>query len=81
MTEIVLYGKAGCCLCDEARAELAALRGRRAIEVLEVDVSLDPALNRLYGERIPVVEVAGEVVAELRVDARDVEDALAKVGS
>ncbi len=70
MTKVTLYGKAGCCLCDEARAEIELARAEREFTLREVDVSLDPVLNRVYGERIPVVEVAGKEVFEYHVDAR-----------
>ena len=69
MTRVTLYGKAGCCLCDDARAVVFELRRDHAVELEEVDVSLDPVLNRRYGERIPVVAVDGEEAFELRVDA------------
>ena len=68
MTQVTLYGKPGCHLCDDARAEVAAVRAERPFELTEVDVSLDPALWRAYGERIPVVEVNGEEAFELYVD-------------
>ena len=65
---VTLYGKAGCCLCDEAKQALAAVRADRPFELEEVDVSIDPALNRVYGERIPVVAVDGEELFEYHVD-------------
>jgi glutaredoxin len=67
-TEVVLYGKAGCHLCEEARTEIEAVRADRAFDLTEVDVSLDPLLHRKYGERIPVVEVNGQEAFELGVD-------------
>ncbi len=79
MTEVVLYGKAGCCLCDEARAEIERAREQRPFELREVDVSLDPVLNRVYGERIPVVEVGGVEAFEYRVDAETLIEALGTV--
>ena len=71
MTEVVLYGKAGCHLCEEARAEIDAVRAKRAFDLREVDVSLDPVLHARYGERIPVVLVAGEEAFEYHVDAEE----------
>ena len=65
---VTLYGKAGCCLCDEAKEALAAVAADRPFELEQVDVSLDPVLNRVYGERIPVVVVEGEELFEYRVD-------------
>ena len=76
MTEVVLYGKAGCHLCEEARAEIEAVRARRPFELTEVDVSLDPVLHARYGERIPVVAVAGIEAFEFPVDAAELENLL-----
>jgi glutaredoxin len=61
---VTLYGKPGCHLCDDARAVVLAVRDERPFELDEVDVSVDPALNRRYGERIPVVMVDGEELFE-----------------
>ena len=69
MRRVVLYGKAGCCLCDEARAAVQEVRARHPFELDEVDVSLDPALNREYGERIPVLALDGNELFEFHVDA------------
>jgi hypothetical protein len=73
VTEVVLYGKAGCHLCEEARAEIEAVRARRAFDLREVDVALDPVLHARYGERIPVVVVAGAEAFEYHVDAEELE--------
>ena len=79
MTQVTLYGKPGCHLCDEARAVLQSVRLEREFELAEVDVSLDPALNREYGERIPVVAVDGEELFEYFVDPESLETALGRV--
>ena len=51
--QLVLYVKAGCHLCDEAR-EALALTGLTP-EVEERDITRDPALARAFGSRIPVL--------------------------
>lgn len=79
MAVVTLYGKPGCCLCDEARSELEGLRAKAPFELEEVDVSLDAALTRDYGERVPVVAVDGEELAELGLDAAGRERVLARV--
>jgi Glutaredoxin-like domain (DUF836) len=79
MTEVVLYGKAGCCLCDDARAVIAEVRERRPFELREVDVSLDPVLHARYGERIPVILVDGVEAFELGVSASELERAVGTV--
>jgi glutaredoxin len=66
---VVLYSRPGCHLCDEAReAILALVRGRAGVELREVDIESDERLLAAYLERIPVVEVDGEVVSELVLD-------------
>lgn len=81
MTRVVLYGKAGCHLCDEAKQTVADVRARRPFELTEIDVSLDPVLHARYGERIPVVEVDGVDAFELHVSASELEALLATVTS
>jgi glutaredoxin len=76
MTRVVLYGKAGCHLCDDARAVVADVRSRREFALEEVDVSLDPVLNARYGERIPVVVVDGIEAFELGLTAPELERVL-----
>jgi glutaredoxin len=81
MTEVVLYGKAGCCLCDDAKAAIATVRESRQFDLTEVDVSLDPVLHARYGERIPVVAVDGVEAFELGVDPAELEKLLDTVGA
>jgi hypothetical protein len=69
--QVTLYGKPGCHLCDEARAAVERVRARHPFALEEVDVSLDPGLNRLYGERIPVLELDGEQLFEFFIDEEE----------
>ena len=68
MSEVTLYGKPGCHLCEEARAVVERVRAEHPFELVEVDVTLDPVLHRRYGERIPVVALDGEELFEFFVD-------------
>ncbi len=81
MTVVTLYGKPGCCLCDDAKAALEEVRLDRPFELREVDVTMDPALHREYGERIPVVEVPGAPPLELRVEVPELHRLLDTVGT
>jgi hypothetical protein len=71
--EVILYGRAGCHLCDEART---AILDFGEVELREVDIESDDVLFRAMLERIPVVEVAGRVVSELEFDRDAFSDAL-----
>ena len=64
-----LYARPDCHLCDEAREELLSIRAAGAeFRLEEVDIERDEELLRRFLERIPVVEVEGEVVSELGLD-------------
>ncbi len=80
MTLVTLYGKPGCHLCDEARSAVAEARRTHPFELRELDVSIDPALERVYGERVPVVEIDGVEAFELGVDAESLRARLADSG-
>jgi glutaredoxin len=79
MTLVTLYGKPGCHLCDEARAVIADVRRTSPFELHEVDVSIDPALERAYGRRVPVVDIDGVEAFELGLDAGSLRARLADV--
>ena len=68
MTEVVLYGRDGCCLCDEAREVLERVRVAHPFVLVERDIEADERLLRAYLERIPVVAIDGVEVFELFVD-------------
>jgi hypothetical protein len=73
-----LYGRPGCHLCDVARSDLERMRSEGAgFEIEEVDIDSDDGLLRSHLERIPVIEIAGEEVSELGLDADAVRAKLA----
>jgi glutaredoxin len=79
MALVTLYGKPGCHLCGDARAAVERVRAGRGFELDEVDVSLDPALHREYGERIPVLALDGEELFEFFVDEASLRERLDRV--
>jgi glutaredoxin len=68
MTDVVLYGREGCCLCDDARAMLGRLAPPTGFTLTEVDIDRDDELQRRYLERIPVIAIDGEEAFELLID-------------
>ena len=79
MTQVTLYGKPGCHLCEEAHLVVTQVQRHHAFELEEVDITRDPALEALYRERIPVVKIDGEEVLELVIEATELEKALASM--
>lgn len=68
---VVLYGRPGCHLCEEAREVLLRLRAATgAFELEEVDIEGDDELHARYLERIPVVSLDGEELFDYVVDER-----------
>jgi glutaredoxin len=64
--ELVLYGRPGCHLCDDAREVLL----RVGAPFHEVDIERDDAVHARLLERIPVVTLDGEELFEHFVDER-----------
>jgi glutaredoxin len=73
MSTVVLFGREGCCLCDDAREVLERVRRRRAFDFQERDIDRDEALLRAYLERIPVVTIDGIEMFELFVEESELE--------
>jgi hypothetical protein len=82
MTEVIVYLRRDCHLCEEALDAILALHSEGLrFELREVDIEGDDALLRAYLERIPVVEVGGEVVSELSLDEAGLRARLDIVGA
>ncbi len=78
---VTLYRRAGCHLCDDARRIIRAIAEQEGgIELREVDIDTDAALLAAHLERIPVLEVDGEVISELEPDPHDLRRRLHTVG-
>lgn len=68
MKEVTLYGRAGCHLCDDARAALLRLRQELPFRLVERDIGDEKDLLRAYFERIPVIAVDGREVCDYWLD-------------
>jgi hypothetical protein len=73
MRSVVLFTRAGCHLCDEARSSILSVLAREPFLYDEVDIDTDDDLVREYGIRIPVVTVDGEERFEIAVDEHELE--------
>lgn len=78
VVRITLYSRRGCHLCDEARAVVEAVCAETGESYAEVDVDVDPALVRRFGDEVPVTFVDGRQHDFWRVDATRLKAALAK---
>src|SRR5204863_9374101 len=73
MKTVVIYGRDGCCLCDEAAALLERVRASHPFELERRDIEESDDLFRAYLERIPVVSIDGVEAFELFVDEAELE--------
>jgi hypothetical protein len=73
---VTLYGRPGCCLCDEALEVIERVRARTPFILHQRDIEADDELLRAYLERIPVVIIDGREAFELFVDEPAFERAL-----
>ncbi len=67
---VTLYTRAGCCLCDSAKADLLAVKTRHDFRLETVDVDEDPDLVARYGDCVPVVALNGRIMFRGRVNPR-----------
>jgi glutaredoxin len=59
LPEVLLYTRAGCHLCDEAKEQIRRAQADTPFAFREMDIDLDPELRRRYNEDVPVVLING----------------------
>jgi glutaredoxin len=72
MSGVVLYTRAGCHLCDEAKQVLR----HAGVAFSEVDIDADPTLQATYNEEVPVVFIDGRKAFKYCVDPRELRKRL-----
>jgi glutaredoxin len=74
---VVLLGRAGCHLCDDARDVIERVTAELGVQWQEHSIDEDPELVRRYAEQIPVTFVDGRRHDFWRVDEARLRAALA----
>ncbi|MHB8339856.1 MAG: glutaredoxin family protein [Mycobacteriales bacterium] len=69
-----LLSRAGCHLCEEARAVVRSVVG---VDFEEVDIDATPDLLPRYSEEVPVIFVDGRQISYWSIDAQRLRAALA----
>ena len=75
---VTLYGRAGCHLCDDARAVIDRVCRDLGEEYVEIDIDGDDDLRARYGEEVPVTLVDGRQHDFWRVDEQRLRAALTR---
>jgi glutaredoxin len=65
---ITLYTRAGCHLCEEAKAQMTPLLHEFGVALREVHIDNDPMLRAEYDQDVPVIFLGDQKVAKHRVD-------------
>jgi len=80
-TQITIYQRDGCHLCELAHAELTELQGEVDFELLEVDIESTDELHALYLERIPVIALEGEELYDFEINLPDLKSRLLAISA
>jgi glutaredoxin len=67
MSEVTLYTRAGCHLCDAAKLVLRDAQ----VAFAEIDIDADPELRARYNEEVPVVFISGRKAFKYHIDPRE----------
>jgi glutaredoxin len=79
MIEIDIYSRRGCHLCDEAKAVVERVQQRYTFALRVINIETDAALEKEYGEQIPVVFINGSKAFKYRVDEAELEKKVKKL--
>jgi len=80
MTEIVIYSKPGCHLCEDAKLILAKVGQDCPFRLVEVDILQDPLLEKEFGYDIPVIFINGRKAFKHRLTEQALRQKLDRIG-
>ena len=68
---VTLYTRAGCCLCDDAKAVIETARHTADFLYEELDIDRDPGLRAEFNDCVPVVSINRVKAFKYRVDLKE----------
>lgn len=68
---VIIYSRAGCHLCDEAKRAIESAQCSNEYTLEEIDIESDAGLLRRYQYDIPVVMIDGEEAFRHRLTAHE----------
>jgi glutaredoxin len=75
-TQVVIYSRANCHLCQEAEKNLREVMVEIPFELEVIYIDGDQELERLYGEEVPVTLINGAKHDYFRVDKKRFSEAI-----
>ncbi len=76
MTQLTLYSRTGCHLCEDMLQQLQRLQTELAFELDVVDIDDDAGLVERYGSRVPVLQNRAGFICEYFLDEQALRDTL-----
>ncbi len=59
MTQITIYSRTGCHLCDDAQKILESMQEELNFEIEVIDIDESVELIKLYSDQVPVIHIDG----------------------
>lgn len=78
MIRVEIYGKRGCCLCEEMKEVLLRVQRDISFSIQEIDIESSPALYEAYKERIPLVIINGQPAFKFHMTDAELRRRLAR---
>jgi len=75
--KITLYTRSGCCLCEDAKRVLEAVRGQASFDLDEINIDNNAELRRAYNDEVPVIAINGSKAFKYRVTEQELLKKLA----
>jgi glutaredoxin len=75
---VTVYSRHGCHLCEDAVTILQSLQPELNFEIGIIYIESDPELEKLYGDKVPVIQIDGEHHDFWRVDPERFRSSLEK---
>lgn len=79
MIALTIYSRPGCHLCDDMKAvvrRVAKSFSLAPVTIIEIDISINRALDERYGAEIPVLLVEGKKIAKYRITEAELQRVL-----
>ena len=80
-TQVTIYQRDGCHLCEIASAQLEQLQSDYQFELEQIDSESNDDLHRLYLERIPVIALDGEELYDFEINLPDLKSRLLAISA
>jgi len=75
-TQVVIYSRVNCHLCQEAEENVREVKVKIPFELEVIYIDGDQELERLYGEEVPVILINGAEHDYFRVDKKRFSEAI-----